>query len=144
MSQTVQQALDSATFYSDSQDYLFVQLPAPAMTAAAGVVAEIGEPFCALLVDKDEISLMLPAEAWTDFEKRLPGAQISDHRYRLITIDVILEPGLVGFIAHVGQALAAANISILPFSAFSRDHLVVPTGQVESALVALKNLQTLA
>ena len=142
MVQTVQQALDSATFYSDSQDYLFVQLPASAMTAAAGVVAEIGEPFCALLIDKDEISLMLPSEAWADFEKRLPGASISRQTYRLITMDVVLEPDLIGFIAHISQALANSGISILPFAAFSRDHLFVPAGQVETAIALLKSLQT--
>ena len=142
MTQTVQQALDSATFYSDSQDYLFVQLPASAMTAAAGVVAEIGEPFCALLVDKDEVSLLVPAEAWTDFEKRLPGANVAAQAYRLITIDVILEPDLVGFIAHISHALATSGISILPFAAFSRDHVFVPVGQVETAIASLKSLQT--
>lgn len=142
LSQTIQQALDSATFYSDQQDYLFVRLPASAITAAAGVVAEIGEPFCALLVDKDEISLMLPDEAWADFARRLPGAQLADRPYRLITIDVVLEPDLVGFMARVSQALASAGISILPFAAFSRDHLLVPADQVETALVTLKSLQT--
>lgn len=140
MTQTVQQALDSATFYSDHQDYVFVRLPSAAMTAAAAVIAGIGEPFCALVVDKDEVSLVIPAEARQDFQQRLPGAEVYEQVYRLITIDVILEPDLVGFMAHLGQALAAAGISIMPFAAYSRDHLLVSAHQFDAALKALQEL----
>lgn len=143
MVQTVQQALRQAEFYTDNQPYVFVQLPVGAVMAAAGVVAEVSEPFCALIVDKDEVSLLLPAEAYEDFSKRLPGSTLSPISYRLITIDIPLEPDLVGFMAHVSQALAAANVSILTFAAFSRDHFFVPAKQFESAVAALKELQRL-
>jgi len=143
MTQTPQQALKEAVFYSDHQDYHFVRLPTAAIVAAAGVLAEVAEPFGALIVDKDEVSLLLPAEAWEDFRSRLPGAETSSLIYRLITIDALLEPDLVGFMAYVSQALAAENIPILTFAAFNRDHFFVPEPFFERALAALKNLQQL-
>jgi len=141
MPQTVKQALSAASFYSDNQLYTFARLPAAAIMAAAGVVAEIGEPFCALLVDKDEVTLMIPMEAWDDFVKRLPGHTLSPQRYRLITIDVTLEPDLVGFMAHISRALAEAGVSILPFAAYTRDHLFVAEENFNTAIATLEKLK---
>ena len=141
MSQTVDEILKQAVFYSDEQEYIYLKLPHQAVMAAAGVIAEIGEPFCALLIDKDEVSLMIPADAWNDFQRRLPGAMSSEDRYCLITLDAELDFDLVGLMARVSAALAEAEISILPFAAYSRDHLFVNTRQVEAALAALKKLQ---
>lgn len=141
MPQTVETALAEATLYSDKQDYALVKLPPAAITAAAGVVAEIGEPFCALLADKDEVSLLIPAQALADFANRLPGHTAEANAYRLITLDVVLEPDLTGFFARVSQALADAGVSILALSAFSRDHLFVPKVQFDAAFAALQSLK---
>lgn len=142
MAQTVQQVLENAVFYSDNEPYIFLRLPPAAVTAAAGVIAEIGEPFCGILVDKDEITLMIPQPAWDDFQQRLPGAVVGDDLYRLITLDVVLEPDLTGLIAQIGQALASAGISILPFAAFSRDHIFVRESQFDQAMATLNHLKT--
>ena len=105
MAQTIQQALSDVTLYSDDLIYRFVKLPANAITVAAGIVAEAGNPFCAMVVDKDEVTLMLPDETCEEFQSRLKFATLSDISYRLITFDVILEPTLVGFMAHITKAL---------------------------------------
>jgi hypothetical protein len=133
--------LRQATFYSDIQAYAFIRLPAAAITAAAGLVAAIGEPFCALLIDKDEVSLMIPLEAWEDFQQRFADHQVAARHYRLITLDVVLEPDLVGFMAYISDALAQAGISILPFAAYSRDHLFVQADQFDLALSVLEKLR---
>ncbi|MAS34190.1 MAG: hypothetical protein CL610_09290 [Anaerolineaceae bacterium] len=142
MTQSVEQVLAQAVFYSDDQLYDLIQLPAKAIMAAAGVMAEIGEPFGALIVDKDEVSLIIPAEAWDDFQGRLPGSQAGSTQYRLITFDVVLEPDLVGFMALISRALADAQISILTYAAFSRDHFLVPVDQFNLALQALETLKS--
>ncbi|HLV33999.1 MAG TPA: ACT domain-containing protein [Spirillospora sp.] len=143
MAQTPQQVMQQAAFYSNNQPYVLIGLPPGAIMAAAGVVAEIGEPFCALVVDKDEVSLLIPAEAWEDFQDRLPGGKIGDRTYRLITIDLPLEPDLIGFIAYVSAALAEANVPILTFAAFSRDHFFVPDDRFAAAMEALDRLKRL-
>ncbi|MBC7813669.1 MAG: ACT domain-containing protein [Burkholderiales bacterium] len=140
MPQTIEQALAAAKLYSDGQQYVLARLPLAAITAAAGVIAEMSEPFCALIVDKDEVTLLLPEVALADFARRLPGHTASPDKLRLITFDVVLEPTLVGFMARVTAALAAANVTVFPYAAFSRDHLFVPTTQYDSAIAALKKL----
>ncbi len=141
MPQTVQQALAAARLYTDDQTYRLVKLPPQAVTAAAGVLAEVGEPFAALMVDKDEVTLVLTSADLEDFGRRLPGHTSSTTAYRLITFDVVLEPTLIGFMARISAALASAGVSIMAFAAFSRDHLLIPADQFETAWNALKKLQ---
>ena len=141
MSQTVDEAFRRACLYSDGLIYRMLKLPPNAITLAAGVVAEIGSPYCALVVDKDEISLMLPDEAQKTFGARMRDAEISERQYRLITLDVMLEPDLVGFMARLANALAGAGIPLLSFAAYSRDHIFVPRDDFDAALRTLRQLQ---
>lgn len=133
--------LKQATFYTDDEHYALVKLPASAITAAAGVIAEVGAPFLALVVDKDEVTLVLPPEAVEDFAGRLQGHTVSEVTCRLLTIDVVLPPDLVGFMAAVSTALANAGVTVFPFAAYSRDHILVPQDQFDVALKALQELQ---
>jgi hypothetical protein len=142
MPQTIEQALSQATFYSDHQDYVLLQLPARAIMAAAGIIAEIGEPFSVLIADKDEVSLLISTEALEAFADRLPDQQSNHNLYRLITIDVALDPNLTGFMAHLSTALAEVGVPVFPYAAFTRDHIVVPAEHFERALTALEKLKT--
>lgn len=144
MPQTIEQALADAELYSDAERYRVVKLPTNATVAAAGVIAEVNTPFSALLLDKDEVTLVLEADAYANYEKRLRSQTLSDTVYRLITFDVVLAPDLVGFMAHISRALADAGISILPFAAYSRDHLLVAEAQFEQAMQVLRTLQAQA
>ncbi len=141
MPQTAEQALRAAKLYTDNTEYQLIHLPPNAITAAAGVLAEIGEPFGALLADKDEVTLVIPAEAVAIFARRLRDHRLSETTYRLISFDLELEPTLTGFMARIAGALAAANVPMLPFAAFSRDHLLVPAAQFETAWHTLEKLQ---
>src|SRR5438045_135726 len=97
MNEVVQRALQQAQLFSDGVDYSVIKLPARAITVAAGIVAEIGEAFCALIVDKDEVSLIIPVEAVSDFENRLKDHRASPMPYRLITFDLELDFNIYGF-----------------------------------------------
>lgn len=141
MPQTVDSALKEAVVRVDEAEYALVTLPPGAILPAAAVVAELGEAFAALIADASEVTLVLPDDALDAYTGRLPGARVADDRYRLITLDVALEPGLVGFMARVSAALAGAGVSILPLAAFTRDHLLVPAAQVDTAVAALERLQ---
>lgn len=140
MSQSLDDILSNASLYSDGQSYRILK-PPNAITLAAGLVAEIGEPICALIVDKDEVSLMIPQEAQEAFSARLGEANVSDEAYRLITLEAVLAPDLVGLLARIAQALAAAGIPILTFAAFSRDHFFVQKADFDKAILALQKLQ---
>ncbi|MBK8025944.1 MAG: ACT domain-containing protein [Chloroflexi bacterium] len=119
-----------------------VRLQPTGITAAAGILAQIGEPFSALIVDRHEVTMIMPQELVEDFQPRLRDHEVSPVQYRLITLDVILQPTLVGFLARITQALAAAGVTVMAFAAFNRDHLLVPADQFERAQAALRGLQS--
>ena len=142
MPQTVAEALAKAELYSDEYTYRFVKLPPNAITVAASVVAETSNPFTALLVDKDEVTLMLDDKDFEAYKQRLLDHEVSAVVYRLITFDVVLEPTLIGFMAQVTQALAAAEISVMPFAAYSRDHIFVSESDFDKAMQVLQQLKS--
>ncbi len=144
MSQTPLQVLKRAQFYTDGLDYLLLSLPKNRLTTAAGIFAEIGQPFGGLIFDKDEVTFILSTEDFQEYNQRLQGATASRLTYRLITIDIVLEDTLVGFMALITKALAESGISVIPMGAFSRDHLLVPTADSEKALQALEKLHKMA
>lgn len=141
MSQTVQQALAAAQFYTDGQEYALVRLHPRATTAAAGVIAELGGPFATLIIDKDEITLILPTFALEELGERLRDHHVAAQTYRLLTLDVELDSNLTGFMAAISRALSDAGVSLLPCAAYSRDHLLVPAHQFDAALDALQKLK---
>ncbi len=141
MTKSVEQVLISSALYVDESAYRMLRLPANGVTLAAGVIAEAGLPFSALVVDKDEVTLLLREDAYENFGERLRFANVMEQRYRLITFEEALEPDLIGFIARIGAALANAGVPILVFAAYSRDHIFVPAERLSSALDALVALR---
>ncbi len=141
MSQTVEEALRACEFRSDETNYRLLKLPANGITAAAALIAEASLPFSAMLADQDEVTLLLPDEVCQEFQRRLKMATLSDIVYRLITLDALLAPDLVGFIARVSRALAQCGIPVLVFAAYSRDHVLAPADNYEQALAALRALK---
>ncbi|MDZ4764911.1 MAG: ACT domain-containing protein [Chloroflexota bacterium] len=135
-------AIQKMQLFTDEERYRYVSLPLNRLTAAAGVLAEIREPFAVLIMDKDELSLVLTEGDVEDFRKRLGDARISDSVYRLITFDIALGEGVIGFMAIVSAALAAASVTIMPFAAFQRDHLLVTVEHFDTAWKTLEKLRT--
>jgi len=140
--QTVESVLAQGQFLLDEGVYRVIQLPARAIIAAAGVIAEVGQPFSVLMADADEVTLILDDEAYEEYKGRLIGHTIEPTSYRLITLDLPLEPTLTGLMAQLAQALAEAGIPILPYAAYSRDHILVPAEKAQEALAALNRLKT--
>ena len=60
--------------------------------------------------------------------------------WRMITFDMVLPFGLVGFFALVAGALAEAGISIFSISAYSTDHVLVKDHDLEKAVRTLEKL----
>lgn len=140
MSLTAQEAFKKSILVSDESLYVLVKLPPTAIWAAAGILAQFGEAFSALIADKDETTLVFPTEAWEEFGSRLPNADVSEE-YRLISFDLVLNFDLVGYMAIVSQVLAHADVPIMAFSAFSRDHILVPAQLFQKAWDALRVAQ---
>jgi hypothetical protein len=134
------QALIQCKLYTDEFDYILIHLPPAAIMAAAVVLAEISEPFGALIADKDEVTLLLAQDDWNAYKHRLPD-HVTTGPYRLITFDLELDPDLIGFMALVARILAEAGVSILAFSAYARDHIFVHSDHFQTAWDALTAAQ---
>lgn len=127
--------------YTDDTDYILLKFPPTGITVAAGILAQIGDPFGTVIVDKDEVTLIIPVDVMDDFAKRLQDVEKSPDVYRLITFDIVLDFSVVGFMAGISRVLADANISILPLAAFSRDHLLVKKADFDKAWGILLGLK---
>ena len=136
---SLEEALLQAQPTSDETLYCIIHLPPSAITAAAGIVAQIGEPFLAMTVDGQEVTLVTQADSWDAIARRLPDAEVSSD-WRLITFDAALDQSLVGFMARISTVLAEAGVSIYALSAYRRDHLLVKAAQFDTAWAALSNL----
>ncbi len=60
--------------------------------------------------------------------------------FRLLTFSMELPFTLVGFMAAVSNALAHEGVSLLAFSSYSTDHILVKEGDLRRAIRALKRL----
>jgi hypothetical protein len=139
--QTIESVLAQGQFLLDEGIYRVIRLPARAIIAAAGVVAEVGEPFVALMADSQEVTLVIDDEVYEEYKARLVGHTTEATTYRLITLDLPLESALTGLMAHLARALADAGVPIFPYAAFSRDHILVPAEKADTALAALNRLK---
>lgn len=89
-----------------------------------------------LLQDPYEVTLLLEEEDWRAMRHAARDARV-ESGFRLVTLDVELGWGVVGYLARVCEIMAAANISVGALSAFSRDHLLIRQADLGRALGAL-------
>ncbi|MDK3161488.1 ACT domain-containing protein [Kamptonema cortianum] len=140
MTHSAAQALRQARLYTDGVDYRLVRLSTDSLPKALDLLRQAAAPFTALILDKDEITVVVPDTLLHTETAPADHPELSEP-YRLITFDLPLEPTLTGFMALISQTLAEAEIPILPLAAFSRDHLLVPSSLAEKALTTLRMLQ---
>src|SRR3990167_3184131 len=60
--------------------------------------------------------------------------------WKILTFDMVLPFGLVGFLAKVSKVLADEKISIFAISAYSTDHILVKEKDLAKAKEKLENL----
>jgi len=125
--------------FTDGRSYVILRLPIGEYQESLRLEAQLDNPFVSLVRDKDEVTLVLPQEEW---EARRPALEVLEESpdYHLITFDLPVDLGLVGYLASLVGVVAEAGVSIFPVSAFSRDHIFVPAEDFERAWDALRAL----
>ena len=63
-----------------------------------------------------------------------------DKDWKILTFDMILPFGLVGFLAKISKVLAGAGISIFVISSFSTDNVLIKEKNIKKAMNKLKSL----
>lgn len=124
LSPDLRRLFGSAQLYSDGRLYAVVSLPRDQMRAATILFGGLAEPFAAMIVDRDEITIVMHEMDWSVAGRDLPGMRVLND-YRLITLDVELAADVTGFMDTVCRLLAGAGVPMLPLAAYSRDHILV-------------------
>jgi len=135
----LQHAIANTHLFTDAEHYVILHLPLSQYEEAAHLISNHNTPFTALVRDKDEVTVLISREYWEMSRPKIETLEESPD-YRLITFDLPLELGLVGYLAALAGAVAEKGVSIFTISAFSRDHIFVPTEDFEQAWDALRTL----
>jgi hypothetical protein len=153
MADNIPDAFRRGTLYTDNENYTFVKLPIASSVMALDFLKSCHDSdatasaFQTFVLDKDEITMMIPTSSFESKFKamsdKFPTYEQGNIQYRIITFDVVLAPTLVGFMAVVTRALADANVSVLPFAAYSRDHVFVSEKDFDTAMQVLERLKTI-
>ena len=101
---------------------------------ALGVWDELPAGFVFAMRD-DRESTALVREERLD---ALPPPRTVQRGWSILTLDLEMGWDIVGVLAIVSSVLAAARVPIGAFSAFSRDHIIVPATRLDDALRALE------
>lgn len=119
--------------------------PAEYLTDATVIVSEERYAVCkteqaeptafATVRDGSETTVVIEQESLDDV-----AAIETERDWKLLTFDVVLPFELVGFLATVAGALAEEGVSIFALSAYSTDHLLVKSGDVDTATRKLERL----
>lgn len=122
--------------HSDDIEYVIVCFSPEYVADALFLFSRLGVPFSTSVVDKDEVTLLLPWESW--YQIRDEAESYDEARgYRLITFDIVADLSLVGFIATLSGLLAESGISIFSVSAFTHDHILVQEDDFVRAIEVL-------
>jgi len=89
-----------------------------------------------ILMDKYEVTLLLDEIDIANIREGIGEAKV-EGGFRMLTFDTELDFDVVGFMAAVSGILADAGISIIPISAFSRDHILIKQNDLAKALKSL-------
>ncbi len=107
--------------------------PAQVSAVYAGILRG-NETTAFVMLDEREATALLHEKNLPE----LPPPKSIERGWSVITLDQKMDWDVVGVLAIVSQALAAASIPIGAATAFSRDHILVPRARLEDALLALK------
>lgn len=135
----LQHTIAQTQLFTDARLYTILSLPLTQMGEALRLLMQLDEPFAALVRDKDEVTLVLPRITWDEVRPALEATAESGD-YRLITFDLPLDLGLIGYLATLTSVVAAHGVSVFPVSSFARDHIFVPADDFERAWEALRAL----
>ncbi len=91
----------------------------------------------AVIQDKNEITVIIEESKINDNKSKIIEVK---NGYKIITFDMVLPFGLVGFLAKISQALAGENISIFAISAFSTDHILIKENDFTKAIKKLEEI----
>ena len=87
------------------------------------------------IIDKNETTVIIDQ---SKFNKN-PIIKI-EKNWKILTFDMVLPHGLIGFLAKVSKVFADEKISIFAISAYSTDHILIKENDLTKAKKTLETL----
>ncbi len=87
------------------------------------------------IIDKNETTVIIEQSKYND-----ENIIEIEKDWKILTFDMLLPFGLVGFLAKVSKVLADEKIPIFAISAYSTDHILVKEKDLARAEEKLKNI----
>jgi hypothetical protein len=115
-----------------------VSLPPVEAQAVQRRADRLHSPFF-LTFAPDEVSLVCREVEWEQAGRGLRPTRV-ERGYRMITLDVVLDLSVIGYLAVVTERLARAGIPVSVVSTFHRDHLLVRDEHADAAQRVLKRM----
>ncbi len=130
------QAFAAMSFTLEDGRFVLAGFPGP---PALGDLAVLERPPAQLVREADETTLLLREELLPDLLARHPEARV-ECDLCWIRFEAVMGWEVVGFLARVTGALAAAGVPLGAVCGYSRDHLFVAEPHLPRAIAALEQL----
>lgn len=116
--------------------YQVLGLPPGGVATAAEIVSRCAGTFASLLLERDEVSVVVPET----LRERFPSIAPSAGPYRVLTLDLDVDVNVSGYLAPAADRLARASIPILPQCGYRKDHILVRERDAKRAVAILERL----
>lgn len=130
--------LAEAKIVVESEPIVAVSLPPVEAQRVQRRVDRFHSPFCFTFAP-DEVSLVCREVEWEQLGRGLRANRV-ERGYRMITLEVVLDLSVVGYLGVVTERLALAGIPVSVVSTFHRDHLLVHSEHVDAARRVLERM----
>lgn len=116
--------------------YSLVKLPARLVLDLSRLFSEVHGTFAMITANTTELSILVEESLWSECDLRRLTIAV-DGPYRVITLDVTMELGIVGYLAPFLKCLSEGGVCVFANCAFSNDHLIVQNEQLDDAIEIL-------
>ena len=135
---TIKQLLKKTKLKLLSDKYIFISIPLNQFNRLD--LKQFQKKFFSITYEKDGITLTINEKNWNKIKVNFKKCKVGKN-YRIITLDIKLNPNVVGYLAAISKILADNNISIIAISTYQKDHLMIKNKDTKKALKVLKKLK---
>ena len=121
------------------EHYVLASLEPGLLGRAAALAGRAKGTFVALLLERDEVSLVVSEELWNGGALEA-GCRAVARPFRVLTLDCDVDLEVTGYFAPAAERLARAGIPIVPACGYLKDHILVREQDAGRALAVLEEL----
>ncbi len=119
------------------EDFLIVSLQLRDKIVAEEKLKIVKDSFVMIVLNRDEITLMLPEREWEKIKESFNPKKI-EHDYKIIVLEKLTHETIVGHIAIVTKILMDEGIGVKIVSTHAKENLIVKRNELARAVNVLE------